>query len=476
MSTRAIAPELPRDLEWVNAREAPRLGQSRGRVVLLNFFSYSNSNSLNALADLRHVENKYYDGLTVLGIHCPKFGQERTTSNVLKAVNRHYVRHAVANDADFRCWQLFGVRSWPTIVAIDAAGEIAATLPGEGRRNELDQLVAQLLEEAAARDIRQYEASQPVSRPEPKLPLRFPARVLATDNSIFVADSGHNRIIECTHEGRILRQFGSGNPGFWDGRGQDAGFSSPQGMTIVKDSLYVADLGNHAVRRIRLLNGEVETIAGTGQPGAVIVRDHDDPRAVPLNAPLDVVANQERLFIANSGNHQVWMLDLGRNRIGAFIGSGAHGFTDGPGETSELGKPTGLATHQQMLYVADADSSSVRAVRFIDNHIKSLIGAGLYEFGDVDGLPDKARLQHPTAIALDPGGSILWVADTYNNKIKALSLRGGGARTLALPYRFHEPTGISVAAKSLWIANSNAHEIVRIDTGSGQIRRLPIGE
>jgi DNA-binding beta-propeller fold protein YncE len=247
-------------------------------------------------------------------------------------------------------------------------------------------------------------------------------------------------------------------------------------MTIIKDALYVADTGNHAIRRIRLLSAEVETVAGTGQPGAVIARDHADPRTVPLNSPVDVSGSAERLFIANAANNQVWVLDLGRNRIGVFVGSGHHGFVDGTGEGAQLAKPMGLATQAQMLYIADADSSSIRAVRFIDNNVKTLIGAGLYEFGDADGLPDKARLQHPTGVALDPGGSILWVADTYNNKIKALSLRGGGARTLALPYRFHEPTGISVAAKSLWIANTNAHEIVRIDTGSGQIKRLPVGE
>ncbi len=476
MSARQPAPELPADLEWVNARDVPRLGRMRRRVVLLNFFTYSNANSLGALADIRYLENKYHDGLSVLSLHCPKFAQERVSANVLKAVNRNYIRHPVANDLDFRAWQLFDVRGWPTTILLDTEGNIAASLPGEGRRAELDAMIGQILEDAAQRDLREYEASVPVTRAEPKLPLRFPGRVLATENMLYVADAGHNRILECTHEGRILRQFGSGNPGFWDGRGQDAGFSSPAGMTIIKDALYVADTGNHAIRRIRLLSAEVETVAGTGQPGAVIARDHADPRTVPLNSPVDVSGSAERLFIANAANNQVWVLDLGRNRIGVFVGSGQHGFADGTGEGAQLAKPMGLATQAQMLYIADADSSSIRAVRFIDNNVKTLIGAGLYEFGDADGLPDKARLQHPTGVALDPGGSILWVADTYNNKIKALSLRGGGARTLALPYRFHEPMGISVAAKSLWIANTNAHEIVRIDTGSGQIKRLPVGE
>ncbi len=470
------APELPVELEWVNTREPPRLAKLRGRVVLLAFWTGSDVHCRHVAADLRHLDSKYHDGLSVLVLHTPRFDGERTSASVLKAVNRNHLRCAVASDTGFRCWQLFDVRAWPTIVLVDPEGMIDSAWVGEGHRSELDARIGRLLEVAAERDARVYETLTPATRPEPKLPLRFPACVLATDSHLYVADSGHNRILECTHDGRVLRQFGSGNPGFWDGRGQDAGFNGPAGMAVSKEALFVADAGNHAVRRIRLINGEVDTIAGTGQPGQRIVFDADNPREVALASPLDVAIASDRLFIAMAGMNQVWSIDLGRNRIGRLAGSGRHAFADGGADNADFAQPRGVVSHGQMLYVADADNSAVRSIRLLDGQVRTLVGVGPWEFGDKDGLPDNARLQHPAGLAIDPSGSILWVADTLNSKIKALSLRGGGVRTLAVPYRFHEPTGVAAASKSLWIANTNAHEIVRIDTASGLIRRLPIGE
>ena len=124
---------------------------------------------------------------------------------------------------------------------------------------------------------------------------------------------------------RILRQFGSGNPGYWDGRGQDAGFAEPQGMVIVKDALYVADTGNHSVRRIRLLHGEVETVAGTGVLGHDLPFEHLEPTKVAMSAPSDVAALGDNLYIAVSGQNQIWQLDLNRNKLVALAGSGQLG-------------------------------------------------------------------------------------------------------------------------------------------------------
>jgi sugar lactone lactonase YvrE len=307
------------------------------------------------------------------------------------------------------------------------------------------------------------------------MPLRFPRKVLATDSSLWISDSGHNRVLECNHDGRILRQFGSGNPGYWDGANKDAGFTDPQGLAIVKDWLYVADSGNHALRRIRLLSGEVETAAGTGTIGYELPNDDTEPTRVAMSAPTAVAGTGEKVYFVLSGQNQVWQLDLMKNRLSVLAGNGQLGLTDGDGLAASFAQPSGISLVGQQLVVCDAASSSLRILRLLDNNVSTLIGAGLYEFGDVSGKRDTARLQHPLDVCADPRG-LIFVADSYNGKIKALNMRTGELRALNLPYKLSEPNGLSLAGGALWIANTNAHEIVRIDLKTGQIRRLTIGE
>ena len=475
MNARIAAPELPYALEWVNTDEPPTLESLRGRVTLLNFWTFDCVNCINALPDLRYLENKYHDGLSVIGVHTPKYTHQRQGAPLLKAVNRHHLHHPVANDPGYALWQAYGVQAWPTLAVIDAQGQLAALLPGEGRRQEADTLIAQLLDEAAANDLRVYESSVNAARPEANAALRFPGKLLVTDTSLWIADSAHNRILECNHEGRILRQFGSGNPGYWDGTNQDAGLCDPQGMFLLKDALYVADTGNHAVRRIRLLNGEIETVAGTGVAGHDLANEYSEPTKIAMSAPMDVSGTGGKLYIALAGHNQLWQLDLAANHLNVLAGSGQLGLADGLGVAASFAQPSSLSLIGQQLVIADAASSAIRVMRLLDNNVSTLIGVGLYDFGDVSGKRETARLQHPLAVCADPRG-LIFVADSYNGKIKALNMRSGELRTLNLPYHLDEPAGLSLANGALWIANTNAHEIVHVDLGSGQIKRLTIGE
>ena len=475
MNARRSAPEFSPALEWINTDQPPSIEVLRGRVTLLHFWTFDCVNCINSLPDLRYLENKYHDGLSVIGMHTPKYEYQRHPAPVLKAVNRHHIRHPVASDPGYLLWQAYGVQSWPTLAVIDAQGQLAALLPGEGRRQEADALIGHLLDEAATKDLRVYESGVSTVRHEPRLPLCFPTKLLATDASLWIADSGHNRVIECNHDGRVLRQFGSGNPGYWDGSNQDSGFADPQGLAIVKDALYVADTGNHAVRRIRLLKGEVETVAGTGTVGHDQPNQQSEPTKVAMSAPTDVAGLGEKVYIALSGQNQLWQLDLIRNKLSVLAGNGQFGRSDGDGVAASFAQPSSLGVIGQQLVVVDAAASAIRLVRLLDNRVTTLIGAGLYDFGDVAGKCDIARMQHPLAACADARG-LVFVADSYNGKIKVLNMRSGELRTLNLPYRFQEPAGLSLAAGALWIANTNAHEIVRVDLGSGQVKRLTIGE
>jgi peroxiredoxin len=473
MNARVVAPELPDTLQWINSAEPPSLAALRGRVVLLYFWTFDSVNCTNALADLRFLESKYHDGLSVIGVHTPKYDYQRQAAPVLKAVNRCHIRHPVANDADFSVWRGYGVQSWPSFAIVDAQGRFAGLLSGEGRRDEADNLVGELLDEAAANDLRVYEASVATVRPEPRMPLQFPGKVLATPTTLWIADSGNNRILECDHNGRILRQLGSGTPGCVDGRNREAQFNNPQGMTIVYDTLYVADAGSHAVRRVLLPAGDVSTIAGTGTLGHDLPAESSDPRQTRMSAPIDVVAFEDKLYIAVSGQHQIWRFDITRNRLGVLAGNGRLGIADGEGVDASFAQPSGLDVFEHQLVVVDAAASAARLVSLTDRQVATLVGAGPYEFGDVSGKRDVARLQNPLGVCVDPRG-LAFIADSYNGKIKALNLRSGEIRALNLPYQLNEPAGISMASNALWIANTNAHEIVRVDLATGQIRHLNI--
>ena len=475
MSALPLAPELSSNLEWINA-PATTLGKQRGRVVLLGFWHAGSVYCQNLLDDLRFVQGRHADGVSVLGIHTPKFDAERSSRLVHKALNRLGVRFPVANDPAFEVWQHYGVRAWPSVAVLDTTGHLVAINSGDMIRESLDGLVTQLLNEAGERRDRVFETAQPVLKPEPRLPLCFPGGLTVTQNHLYISDTGHHRILECNLEGRILRQFGSGNPGFLDGSAGECSFQSPRGLAVMKDFLFVADTGNHSVRRIRLLDGDVDTLAGCGRAGLPTAATSDNPPEMSLNAPWDVAGAFDRLYIAMAGWHQVWEFDLGKRHLRPVAGSGRMGLTDGIGNSAAFAQPAALALVQQTLYVADSGASAIRGLHLVNGGVQTLVGHGAFEFGDQDGTRSAARLQYPLALALDPRSPLLWIADTYNDSLKMLRLGGGDLRRFEIDYRLHEPTALAATPGALFVANSSAHEVIRVDLDANTVRRLPVGE
>lgn len=468
------APEFPSPLEWVNTREPRTLVALRRRVVLLYFWSYDCVHCINLQAGLRQLENKYHDGLTILGLHTPKYPAQQSDDAVLKAVNRNYVRHPVANDAHWRAWQQYGVEAWPTVLLIDCEGHVAGRFVGEGALRRVDDAVAALLEDAATRDLRNYASARAAFRTEPRMALRFPAHALATADKLYITDTGHNRILECTHQGRVLRQFGSGNAGYWDGRLADAGFNAPQGLAISSDTLYVADTGNHCVRRIRLLRGEVETLLGNGLPGHQTPQDCPPGQRIAISAPTAIALSGDRIYVAVSGQHQIWRIDLHTRGIDVLAGNGRCGVRDGTGSECRLAQPSALTMLPGSLIIADAAGNAIRQLRLSDFALSTLAGGGAYASGDDDGVGTQARFAHPLGLAAD--GATIYVADTLNHRLRTIQSRSGEVSTLPVEWRFHEPQGISFAAGALWIADRNAHEILRVDVERGDGERIPVGE
>jgi outer membrane protein assembly factor BamB len=170
-----------------------------------------------------------------------------------------------------------------------------------------------------------------------------------------------------------------------------------------------------------------------------------------------------------AGHHQIWVMDLAKKRIAAYAGDGGEDLVDGPLSRSRLAQPSGLTTDGRTLYVADSETSSVRAVPITGRGlVQTLVGQDLFRFGDVDGVGDAVKLQHALGVAYHDGK--LYVADTYNSKIKVLdpltreckTFAGEGEGWKTTPV-LSEPGGICYAGGKLYVADTNAHRIRVID-------------
>lgn len=467
-NTQIHAPEIPVTLEWFNTSHPLRIADQRGKVVLLDFWTYCCINCMHILPDIAYLEQKYPANLTVIGIHSPKFPHEHVSQQVQKAINRYQIHHPVAHDPELTVWQTYGIRAWPSIVLIDPEGYLICVVSGEGRREQLEQIIAKQLLKAEKKGFLVHNPMPVKLSPEPETLIQFPGKIHATAQHLYISDSGHHRVLETDWHGKIQRCFGNGKAGLSDGHGESVQFNDPQGLIRVDDKLYLADTKNHAIRRIDLMSGQVDTIAGTGQQGRYIGEFFTHSSQVALNSPWDLAFHNGVLYIAMAGQHQIWLLNLALQTIYVFAGSGREDIIDGDSHRAAFAQPSGLSLGQDILYVADAETSAVRAIDLPKATTNTLIGSGLFVFGDREGIGTQARLQHPLAVAWDQQRQGIWIADTYNNKIKWLDIKTQEVRWQPMDCCLDEPGGLSLYENTLWIANTNAHQIVRYEIENQQ--------
>lgn len=489
MIPRVRAPELPQHYAWLNTDHPLSLRQLRGRVVILDFWTYCCINCIHVLPHLKYLEHKYQDSLTVIGVHSAKFDNEQETENIRQAILRYDIEHPVLVDRGFRVWQEYAVRAWPTLMIIDPESYVIGYIAGEANRDVLDQLIAELIQkhqEKGTINFQQFSLTLEKQRQPLITPLAFPGKVLATPVGLFIADSGHNRLVISNFKGEVLHLIGTGKSGFTDGAFDAAQFSAPQGMAFdaANQILYVADTENHAVRQINLKRQIVETIAGTGEQSRNI-HPHGGVRLeTALNSPWDLVKVGNTLFIAMAGSHQIWRIDLDTGMISTYAGRGAEGCFDGLLTESAFAQPSGITTNGQELFIADSEISSIRGVGLIElSQVRTICGSGdLFGFGDVDGQDENVRLQH--CLGIEHANNFLWVADTYNHKIKLVSLNTGNCQTIlgdgnaglqdgqGKNTRFFEPSGLSVMGSHLYIADTNNHAIRHVDLKALEVTTL----
>ena len=480
---RKRAPELNGGRGWLNTDKPLSLAALKGKVVLLDFWTYGCINCLHIIPDLKRLEQKYAKQLVIIGVHSGKFDNEKDTDNIRRVILRYEIEHPVYNDADFAVWRAYNVNAWPTRVLIDPAGYIVGYVPGEGNYEPIDRAIAQVSAEFRARgELNEQPLKLALEAAKVgDLPLAFPGKVLADEksNRLFIADSSHNRIVITKLDGAFLKSIGSGKAAALDGPADKAAFFRPQGMALDGDSLYVADTENHLIRRIDLKTDSVETIAGTGRQ-ARGESASGPARAVDLNSPWDLQIVGRILYIAMAGPHQIWKLDLDQNVIGVFAGAGREGRKDGPLAEARFSQPSGITSDGKVLYAADSESSVIREIDANKGEVRTLVGGNLFESGDKDGYGDEVRLQHPQGIV--SFGNKLLIADTYNHKIKELDPRKRSVRTFLGSGKpgqkdggsasFYEPAGLSNANGKLYVADADNHAIRVVDLSTRQTSTL----
>ncbi|TYT24811.1 redoxin domain-containing protein [Luteimonas viscosa] len=469
------APEFPPSVEWLNLLAPLRIAQLRGKVCALVFVNAGSAWCQHRLSDLARLRARHGERVNVVAVHVPKFDSERDGRRIGKRLNRQRYDFPIGHDPDWTLWQHYGIEAWPTVVLIDGEGRIRDRIVGDGPIRELDARVSALAGEL----VPTLPNADPIEMRrggEPPLPLRFPTGLVVSGNYLYVADSEHHRVLECDHAGRVLRQFGSGGPGFIDGPMELAAFNRPHGMCVWRDALYIADSGNHAVRRVELRSGDIDTICGAGRAGTPAEGAIRDPRAVALDQPRAVALSGSALFIATAGDNRLWKYDLGAPGLQLVAGSGKLAVVDGKGLGASFAEPVSLAAVQQVLYVCDAAGSAIRSVNVRSGAVSTLVGVDQWQYGNADGVRTEARLQQPLAIALDPDSPQLWIADSGNDALRCLRLGGGEVSTAELPQRLHGSAGLAAGAGAVWIADTDAHAVLRFDPRTGALRHVPIGE
>ncbi len=441
---------------------------------------------MHVFPQLRKLEEKYAAELAVVGVHSAKFPNEKDSGNLLNAVQRYQLEHPVVNDVDFEVFRQYACRAWPTLMFIDPQGKVIGKHEGEISYEPFDQLIGQMIAQFDAEGLMDRGISHRAPGRPVGSPLWFPGKVLADapGDRLFIADSNHNRIVLTSLAGEVLEVIGSGEEGLADGDFGSARFNHPQGMAMAGDHLYVADTENHAVRKVDLEARTVETVAGTGQQGGV-----PDARApgleTALSSPWDVTLHDGVLYIAMAGIHQLWSMTLADGMVGPHAGSGSESLSDGPMDSATLAQPSGITTDGRKLYFADSETSSVRSADLAPTgRVQTIVGLDLFVFGDVDGTDHRVRLQHPLGVTCLDG--VLYLADTYNHKIKrvlpatraAFTLLGSGEAGhrdgSGGEARFSEPSGLSIAGGRMYVADTNNHAVRVADMETNEVTTLQL--
>lgn len=469
---------------WINVARPLTKADLEDRVILLNFWTYDCVSCMRVLPQIKELEKELGNKLTVISVHSGKFNNQKDFNAVVKASLKHGIDHAVIDDSDLKIWNNFKIKSWPTLILINPRGNIKKTYIGEKDLASLASDVKKLTNKF------RYELNRdalPLLLEKNKIAkrvLNYPTKIEYTKNfpfkahnapAFFIANSGQNNILVVSLSGEIIWQIGSGKSGFRDGNFETAEFNMPAGMLYDNGKLYVADSGNHSVRLVNFKEQTIATIIGSGRKGSKFSATQTDAKDAELASPTDLefYPSTNYIAIANAETNQILQYDIAKQKISAIAGGGDEGIADGKYPQNSLAQTADLVAYNGKLYFVDSESSSLRVLEK-DGNVKTLIGKGLFDFGNKNGNKNQALMQHPLGLTADDTG--IYVVDSFNHAIKKYDVASGEIRNIIggikgeslggnANTKFDEPEGIVSVFDRFYLVDSNNNRIVIISRG-----------
>lgn len=492
-------PDFNPNWQWFNSSPLSFKKELKGKIVILDFWTYCCINCIHVLPDLAYLEKKFADApVAFVGIHSAKFNNEKDAQNIRQSILRYDVEHPVVNDPEMDMWNHLGVHSWPTFIVIGPRGHPLLYLSGEGNRENLEQFIEEALKIYHSDEFNYQPLPIHLERTkvDTTSKLSFPGK-LAIDpvqKLLYISDSNHHRIIITDLQGNVVDAIGVGFPGLIDGNYKTARFNRLQGIAYYDGGLYVADAENHALRYVDLKKKEVITLAGNGNQG----RDHrggNKGRDQELSTPWDVCVSDtgNEVYIAMAGSHQIWLYDKETERTRNFSGSGVEQNRNSNNLLlAAWAQPSGITFGNDKLFIADSESSSIRTIDLQNKFTDTLVGgdhtnpANLFCYGDKDGIGNNVRLQHPLGVLWIQAKQLVLIADTYNHRIKALNPITKSVETWAGTGKpgledgigkyaqFYEPSGFALSPdqKTVFIADTNNHKIRILNLETKEVSTL----
>ena len=421
------APAFARELAWFNS-DPLLLSELKGRYLLLDFFAFGCINCLNNLRTIRSLHAFYGEELYVIGIHTGKFTHEKEPSTLQQALFRHGIRFAVANDPQGIMADAYRAKGWPTTLLIDERGYIVEHRSGEQDLAEWKGVLAYYGLQARLAGLQKKAIERK---------LAFPQKVLATPSFLAIANTGCGEVWLSDYDGTVFTVIEE--------------LQAPMGMAFADQKLYICESSSGRITCFDIARKEKRTIIEG------------------LRNPYDIAIDKERLVVALAGSHQIALYQRSDLTLLQSYGNRFEALRDGNAEACQLAQPSGVSVIDGTIWFVDAESSSLRKIE--NEEVTTAIGEGLFTFGDSN--EGELLLQHPQGVCIGIigdgcGGGRLFIADTFNNKIKAYFPDDRSMMTLL--EGLNEPGGIAKKGCELYIANSNANEIVVFDLSKMQSR------